>query len=150
MTTTATQQPTTETPRGPGAPLGNTNAVRHGMRGAGLPPGCQHIQRATCHFRRQLESAVMEARGEITLVDAAFVNTAFRSERHAQLAQRWLAKEAENMTPSDRLNYSREVARASSDRDKAIVALNLPKRPDADPWLTIQHHPTTPTNRDRK
>jgi hypothetical protein len=76
----------------------------------------------------------MEARGEVTLTDAAFVNTAYRAERHAQLAQRWLALEAENMTPADRLNYSREVVRASAERDKAIQALCLPKRPDASPW----------------
>lgn len=80
----------------------------------------------------------MEARGEITLTDAAYVNTAYRAERHAQLAQRWLALEAENMTPADRLNYSREVTKASESRDKAIAALNLPKRPDADPWQLLQ------------
>jgi hypothetical protein len=85
-----------------------------------------------------LEAAVMEARGEITLVDAAYVNTAFRAERHAQLAQRWLALEAATMTPADRLSYSREVARASQQRDVAIAALNLPKRPDADFWSTLR------------
>jgi hypothetical protein len=60
-------------------------------------------------------------------MDAALINTAFRAERHAQLAQRWLAREADSMTPADRLSYSREVARASEARDKAIAALDLPK-----------------------
>ncbi len=147
MRTPAPQQPTTEADdsrgRGGGAPIGNVNRTRHGLRGAGLPKGCHHIQRATCQFRRQLETEVLTARGEVTLTDAAFVNTAFRAERHAQLAQRWLALEAESMSPADRLNYSREVARASSERDKAIAALNLPKRPSADPWLTITHHNAT-------
>jgi hypothetical protein len=71
---------------------------------------------------------VLEVRSEITLIDAAYINTAFRCERHAQLAQRWLAMEAESMTPGDRLNYSREVARASAERDKAIAALRLDER----------------------
>jgi hypothetical protein len=81
----------------------------------------------------------MEARGEITLVDAAYVNTAYRAERHAQLAQRWLALEAESMTPADRLNYSREVVRASAERDKAIAGLDLPKRHSADYWSSLRH-----------
>jgi hypothetical protein len=90
-------------------------------------------------FRRELEAAVMEARGEITLVDAAYVNTAYRAERHAQLAQRWLAMEAAEMTPADRLNYSREVVRASAERDKAIAALDLPKRHSADYWSSLRN-----------
>lgn len=86
MRTTDTQLPTTQ-PR-----------ARHGLRGAGLPKGCGHIQRATCEFRRQLEAAVMEARQEITLEESAYINTAFRAERHAQLSQRWLAMDAERDT----------------------------------------------------
>ena len=57
-----------------------------------LPAGCGHIRRATLDFRRQVENEILLARGEITLTDAAYVSTAFRAERHAQLAQRWLAK----------------------------------------------------------
>jgi hypothetical protein len=90
-------------------------------------------------FRRELEAAVMEARGEITLTDAAFINTAYRAERHAQLAQRWLAIEAESMEPADRLSYSREVVRASESRDKAIAALSLPKRDGGDYWASLRN-----------
>jgi hypothetical protein len=136
QTTTSEQQ---QDQRRPGPPLGSANAIRHGMRGSAMPKGCHHIDRATCHFRRQLEGAVLEARGEITLVDAAFVNTAYRAERHAQLAQRWLYREATSMTPADRLNYSREVVKASESRDKAIAALNLTKRP-SDLWATLESH----------
>lgn len=142
MTTTATELVPPKQPRRVGAPVGNANRTRHGMRGAGLPPGCGHIQRATCAFRREVEAAVLEARGEITLVDAASINTAFRAERHAQLAQRWLAVEAESMTPADRLNYSREVARASELRDKALAALDLPRRRTGDQWRVLHVNPT--------
>jgi hypothetical protein len=145
MTTTLTEADAPKKNSYPGlagAPLGNFNSFRHGMRGSGLPKGCGHIQKATLHFRRQLETEVLTARGEITLVDAAYVNTAFRAERHAQLAQRWLASEATTMTPADRLAYSREVVRGSADRDKAIAALGLPKRASLDPWgaLSSSHH----------
>jgi hypothetical protein len=104
-----------------------------------MPKGCHHIDRATSHFRRQLEAAVFEARGEITLVDAAYVNTAYRAERHAQLAQRWLYREAATMTAADRLNYSREVVKASESRDKAIKELGLTKRP-TDLWAALESH----------
>jgi hypothetical protein len=134
----ATQLATTDAkPNKGGAPLGNRNGMRHGLRGSGLPKGCHHIERATSHFRRQVEDAVVEARGEISLLDAAFINSAYRAERHAQLAQRWLAKEAENMTPADRLAYSREVAKASKMRDEALAALGLPQRPSTAPWATL-------------
>jgi hypothetical protein len=138
MSTTANQHSTNEpTPPRIGPPLGNANRSRHGLRGSGLPKGCGHINRSTCHFRRMVEAEVLDARGEITLVDAACINTAFRAERHAQLAQRWLAKEADAMTPADRLSYSLAVVKASESRDKALAALNLPRRPDADPWQTL-------------
>jgi hypothetical protein len=115
------------------------------MRGSALPKGCHHIDRATCHYRRQLESAVLEARGEITLVDAALVNTAYRAERHAQLAQRWLHREAANMSPADRLGYSREVVKASESRDKAIASLKL-ERQSSDLWATLESLPITQDN----
>ena len=41
------------------------------------------------------------------------------------------------MTPGDRLAYSREVVRASAERDKAIAALELPVRPSMDPWASL-------------
>ena len=72
-----------------------------------------------------LETAVMDRKGEISLFDAGLVQTAMRWERHALLAQRWLKKEAANMTHSDRLAFSREVARASESRDRALKELGL-------------------------
>jgi hypothetical protein len=126
----------------PGPPYGSANAIRHGMRGSAMPKGCHHIDRATSHFRRQLEAAVFEARGEITLVDAAYVNTAYRAERHAQLAQRWLYREADKMSAADRLNYSREVVKASESRDKAIASLKLDYQA-SDVWASLTL-PVTP------
>jgi hypothetical protein len=138
----ATQaQPAQETNghKRPGPPLGSRNAIRHGLRGAGLPSGCRKIETALNQFRRTLEDAVLEHRGEVSLVDAASVNSAYRWERHAQLAQRWLRLKGDTMNHTERLNYSREVARASSERDKAIAALCLPKRydPGSFDWSTL-------------
>ena len=136
------QSETTERASGngqPGAPANNRNAMRHGLRGAGLPNDCGKIETAINRFRRTLEDAVLAARQEIALVDAASINSAYRWERHAHLSQRWLTAEADSMSAGDRLNYSREIARASAERDKAIAALDLPKRPSADPWGTLHN-----------
>jgi hypothetical protein len=135
MTTTVPQLPDTLKKRG-GAPKGSMNNFRHGMRGSGLPKHCGHVQRATCHFRRQLERAVLDAKGEINIVDAAFINSAYRAERHGQLAQRWLMLEAEQMSAADRLAYSREVVKASESRDRAIAALKLDRKP-SDIWEAL-------------
>ncbi len=136
MTAAVTQAEATEKSR-QGALLGNQNAARHGLRGSGLPKGCGHIRRAINIFRRTCEAAVFEDRGEISLTDAAHINTAFRWERHAQLAQRWLLLESETMNAADRLSYSQASAKASSERDKSIARLNLPKATDADPWAVV-------------
>jgi hypothetical protein len=58
-----------------------------------------------------------------------------RWERHAALAQRWLVKAGDTLKPDQRLSFSREIARASSERDKALAALKLETRPDM--WAVI-------------
>jgi hypothetical protein len=79
---------------------------------------------------------VFAIRGEVSLVDAAYINTAYRWERHAQLAARWLHLHGAEMDHATRLAYSRDVARASTERDKALASLKLSER-DANPWTTL-------------
>ena len=101
---------------------------RHGLRGVAFPPQLTWMKRTIDHFRRQVESAVMEAKGEISLVDAATINTIYRWERHAQLATHWLTEHADELAPADKLKFSHEAARASAERDKALRALGLDKQ----------------------
>lgn len=107
------------------------NNLRHGLRTLALgtlPTGASYVARMTNVLRRELESAVMEAKGQVTLTDAAAINTACRWERHAMLAQRWLRQHAEAMTHDQLLSFSRDVARASESRDRAIQSLGLDRR----------------------
>ena len=60
-----------------GPPLGSVNAQRHGMRGGKLPKGCGYIENRVNSLRRTVEAAILEAKGEISLLDAAAVNTIF-------------------------------------------------------------------------
>lgn len=101
------------------------NHLRHGLHAGQLPRDAKHIEIRMNILRRNLEAAVLEARGEVTLTDAAAVQTATRWERHALLAQRWLTKQYDKLTPEQRLTFSREVAKASAERDKALACLRL-------------------------
>ena len=116
-----------------GAPPGNRNArgnIRHGLRAGSLPKDARYIKVRLNGFRRKIEDVVLAVKGEVSIHDAACVQTAIRWERHACLAQRWLCKEWNTLKPADRLTFSREIARASGERDKAIAALDLNKQPE--------------------
>lgn len=106
----------------------NTNAARHCMRGTGkLPRKLAYIQNQLNAFRRELERAVISEK-DIGLLEAANINTALKWEKVGALAQRWLTTEHDNLKPLDRLQFVREIARASVERDKAIMALGLGKK----------------------
>lgn len=105
--------------------IGNRNSMRHGLRAGKLPHDCQHVEIQCNLLRRQLEDAVVTARGEVTLLDAANIQTAIKWERHGALALRWLRVQGDQLKPTDQLTFSREIARASTERDKALAALKL-------------------------
>jgi hypothetical protein len=118
--------------------LSNRNATRHGLRAGALPKGCAYIKRIVDELRRRIEAAVVAEHGAIPLVAAASINTATRWERHALLAQRWLRLRADEMSDDQRLAYSRDVAKASAERDKALATLRLPGPGDSgDPWAAL-------------
>ncbi len=111
-----------------GAPLGNTNRALHGLYGVGLPSGAQRLGRRINAFRRSLCEAV-EARGEIDLHAAATIDSACQWLRHGLLAARWLRLTHDELSPDQRLSFSREVAKAATERDKCIRLLRLDKAP---------------------
>jgi len=99
-------------------------------------------------MRRELEAAVVELRGEISLSDAAVIQTATRYERHAALASKWL-RENPDLPIETRLNISRDIAKASGERDKCIKLLGLGAR-HHDPLALLRQQfgiarPATPT-----
>lgn len=108
-----------------GGQFGNLNSLRHGLTCGSIPQGSTYISRSVHEFRRAVEDALIAAKGEVSLYDAALVQTAARHETHALLAARWLRREFESMSLDQRLMFSREVGRASSERDKCLKLLNL-------------------------
>ena len=109
----------------PGNLQGNRRATRHGLRAGKLPKGCSYIQKACNELRRVLEDSVIACRSEVNVGDAMLIQTCLRWERHALLAQRWLREQSDAMNADQRLNYSREIARASKERDKALASLRI-------------------------
>jgi len=134
---------TSNSPSKGGAPPKNRNHLRHGLFAGQLPKGCQHIENRTLKLRKQIEDLLLEIKGEVSLIDAASVQTALRWERHGLLCQRWLTKEFKTLSPSDRLNFSREIARASGERDKALDRLGIDKL-TIDPWAALDAPPVNP------
>src|SRR5438105_2024522 len=116
---------------GPGARPGNMNARRHGMRSSKLPPGCEYIEKRVLSLRRRVEQAVIEAKGRITFVDAATINSIARWEQHGLLAAFWLRKQIDKLSAADRLRFSEAIAKAGDNRDKNIKQLGL-DRDEAD------------------
>lgn len=114
-----------------------TNNMQHGLfsdRVASLgkaPKGASYVGRLVGKLRRELENVLVEAKGEVSLQDALTINTACRWERHAMLANRWLAHNSAEMTFDQRLAFSRDIARASESRDRAIEKLKLDQSPQA-------------------
>lgn len=108
-----------------GPPKGSRNALRHGLKAGKLPPNCAYIEIRMNTFRRELEDCVIAVKGEIGLIDAANIQTAMKWERHGALALRWLRLQADQLKPTEQLQFSREIAKASTERDKAIALLGL-------------------------
>lgn len=118
-----------------GAPKGSQNAIRHGLTAGRLPKDCRYIEYRMNALRRQIEAAVIDAKREVSLTDAAFIQTALRWERHAQLSQRWLTKMHNEMKPEQLIFFSKEISRASAERDKSIAALQLGEGKSKLTWL---------------
>lgn len=108
-----------------GAPRGNNNSVRHGLKGGALPRDCKYLENRLNRFRRTIEAEVLRVKGTVSLLDAALIQSCIRWERHACLAHRWLVKQMDELKPEQKVMFSREICRASSERDKSLSALEI-------------------------
>lgn len=104
-----------------------------------LGPGRGHVVINLRQLRDWLEKATLKQHGEISLLHAAYINTACRNERTAQLSQCW-AKENPDLPLNDRLNLARGIGAASEARDRAIEKLKLDTKP-ADLWASAYAAP---------
>lgn len=102
-----------------------------------LPDSMKRVEGDVYAFRRLLENAVMEAKGSISLIDAALIQTACRHERASRLALAWLREHEEELTHAERLAYNKAIADSSAARDKTLERLKLETDTATDPWTAF-------------
>ena len=117
------ETPTTE--RKGGAQPENTNSVRHGFYAGKLPGHLEYIEKRVNKQRRELEALVIARKGDVSVMDAAAINSVLKWERHGVLANHWLREQDATLSAADKLKFSEAVAKASDNRDRALAKLKL-------------------------
>jgi hypothetical protein len=116
---------------GGGAPRGNSNALRIGVRSdavrnvklGALPD--KRIERDCNRFRRVVEQWVLDRYGEIRPTHELAINSAVRHEVVCRMALRYLKMHDATLGPTEKLNYLSLMAKHSDARDKAVERLGL-------------------------
>ena|GEM_PF-6279627 len=103
--------------------------------GGKLPPGCRYIGIKARAYQSLLIAALEASGREVDIAALSFANTAAQFHRHAKFCERVLA-ESEDLTPGEKLAYSREIAKAAAERDRNVrcMGLAVPPPTDDDPW----------------
>ena len=141
-----------------GAPKGNRNALKHGTRSfvlGRLPRGASYIGKLQYRCQRDIEREVIARKGEISLYDAAVINSAVSHERTALQLMHYLRKADDPKTISltvksekgsatttepkglgimERASLLGQVSKARDRRDACLRALGLDKAPGANMW----------------
>jgi len=128
---------TSEGTKPKGAPRGNQNARRHGLRGRQLSREERYIANSTTTFQRECEAAVIASHGEVNIYHAALVQSAVRHETRAQLIGRWLRiaeEKGETLTLLDRANLLKQLSDASDARDRCLEKMDISKPSPRPPW----------------
>lgn len=114
-----------------GAPAGNKNAMRHGLRCGSLTKADRDIANVVSILRQHLENAVVRQHGEVSILHAAYIQSCTRHEMRAMLVQKWLRGEGAALPVLDRLPFLKQISDASDQRDRCLekLGLNRSERP---------------------
>ena len=98
-----------------------------------LPPKLSRVTRYSRLYRAQLEEAVCQSHGEVTLTQAHLVDSA-AGWQQALGVLRWLMREKlAEMSVADIRECVKAMAAARDARNRAVMALDL-DRPPPNPW----------------
>lgn len=125
-----------------GAPTLNSNRQTHGLDSkpevvamrfelGALAGAHKRVEGDVYAFRRLIETAVLDVKGSISLIDAAFIQTACRHERASRLALAWLREHETEMGHAERLAYNKAIADSSAARDKTLERLKIDAESEA-------------------
>lgn len=123
ITALATTEKPAKQKRKGGAPKGNGNAIRHGLRGVRGPKGDRYIDSNVFEYRRELEAEVLDRYGKISVQHAEIIQTACEALRHSWRCNRWLKKDFDGMSHDSRRQYSRDALDALELRNKLTARL---------------------------
>ena len=124
------------------AAKGNKNALKNGSKldrkrlvVGELPKAMVAVKREARGYRRDLEASVLEAKGEINIVDAHIIDAATAATMAAGI-NRWLLRNRfETMRVADIRACNKEMRDAKRDRARIIRDLNL-DAPPKPAWIT--------------
>lgn len=122
--TTDTETTDTDKPKG-GAPQGNRNSIRHGLRASSLPPGCSYLDGQLRSLRKGLRREIKRTHGDVSLLHEAAVQSALRHETRALLAARWLRLGGDKLPLEQRLSLLAAISTATDARDRCFKSLGL-------------------------
>jgi hypothetical protein len=134
--TTDAETTETETSKG-GAPKGNRNSIRHGLRASSLPPGCSYLDGQLRSLRKGLRREIKRQHGDISLVHEASLQSALRHETRALLAARWLRIGGDELPLEQRLSLLAAISTATDARDRCLKLLRLDRDGTRDILATL-------------
>lgn len=108
-----------------GPAKGNRNSLRHGLKSGKMPSEMKYLEPRINRLRTSLEDALLAIRGQVTTAEAGIIQTCMRWESHACKAHHWLRVHYDELSPVEKLHFSREIAKASAERDRSIAALGI-------------------------
>jgi len=121
-----------------GAPVGNRNRLRHGLRSRKLPfKGGRTIMRYRNSYRSALEDTLLAQGREIGPYEASCIAAATAWYTHALKASFWLGRAYDDLEPEQRLNFSREEARGMEQMARIVEKLGIDKREQSDLWASF-------------
>jgi hypothetical protein len=130
-----------------GAPIGNRNNLRHGLRTTTLPKGCESVENDQFRARTMLENAVMRVKGKVDEQDAGYILLAVDGIRRSKLSGKWLRDSHDKLSPADRERYSEGVSKGLERFIKFVEKLKL-DRDTSDRIVDALYSRTLPTPED--
>jgi hypothetical protein len=136
----AVQTPTTR---------GERMAMRYSLPAPRLPKGYRSVAQAVDGFRLQIENAVLERHGEVTILRAAWIGAACDHERGRQFILNRLREVENGGTKQDLATIAaimKTSAHCADKRNHALERLGL-DAPDDDPWASLNVVPALAVER---
>jgi hypothetical protein len=117
--------------------MGNLNAAKNGSKLSRrrltvgeLPKPMVAVKREGRAYRRAIEAAVLDAKGDIGLTDAHLIDTATAAVIQAGICRWLLRNKIEGMSTADVRGCSQDIVKAKERRDAAVKALGLDVKPE--------------------